>query len=110
MAAEWPAPPILITALAASIPRSADDTVTTPSTGESFSRQNGSSGTTSSAGASSSLVRGGTLIPAWLAIQAASLPIAAPFSMPSGNRYARSRPTPASSSSTAPCRCISRMS
>ena len=68
------------------MPAAAVGTVATPSTGHSFSRQNGSSGTTRSTGASSSLVRGGTLMPAWLAIQDASLPIASPFSRPSGNR------------------------
>ena len=59
IAAECPAPPIRSIARAASIPRRASGTRTSPSSGKSFSRASGSSGTTSEKGATSTRVLGG---------------------------------------------------
>ena len=83
--AEWPRPVIRSTARAASMPRLASGTVTMPSTGQSFSRASGSSGTTRSNGASRILVPRGTRTPASAAILAASWPTNLISNRPAGN-------------------------
>ncbi len=111
IAAECPFPPSRSTARAASIPRSAVATVTRPSTGQSFSRASGSSGTTRLNGASSTLVVPGTRSPASAAIQVASWPTKRMSKWPSGNSAWRTLSRSAGSRRYAPSclRCRSRV-
>ena len=66
------------------MPRRASGTRTSPSSGNSFSRASGSSGTTSENGVTSTRVRGGTRIPDARASVSASLPINSGAIRPSG--------------------------
>ena len=108
--AECPAPPIRTIARAASMPRRASATRMRPSTGNSFSRASGSSGTTRGNGAISTRVRGETRMSASRASVWASRPTRSRRQWPSGKIVVRTRSASSSEQMCAPCLVSSRSS